>query len=65
MATKASDMPKGFTCECGKFHEFGAYVAAHWDMILDHTCDQCGARHSVLKGSATLRKNGKMPKEKK
>lgn len=43
-------MEKGFTCECGKFHEFGGYVAAHWNESLIHTCDACEAKHSVRAG---------------
>jgi len=43
----------GFTCECGKFIEFGAYVLAHWDIELTHTCD-CGRKHTVESGSVTL-----------
>lgn len=49
-----SGMPKGFKCECGKEHEFGAYVYAHWDIELFHTCDNCGARHEVFQGNVTL-----------
>ena len=43
----------GFTCECGKFIEFGAYVLAHWDIELTHTCD-CGRKHTIKSGSVTL-----------
>jgi len=49
-----SDMPKGFTCECGKQHDYPAYVYAHWDVPLVHTCDKCGRQHDVLRGKATL-----------
>jgi hypothetical protein len=43
----------GFYCTgCKKPSYFGAYVAAHWDMPLIHTCD-CGAKHDVLQGTAT------------
>jgi len=52
-------MEKGFTCECGKFHEFGVWVAAHWDMPLVHTCDSCGAKHNVLRGMVSLKKKRK------
>lgn len=53
-APKAKD-PDGFICECGKFHPFCGYVAAHWDLPLTHTCDECGAMHDVLRGVAELR----------
>ena len=42
-----TEFAKGFTCECGKYHEFGAYVHAHSFEELVHTCDECGRRHSV------------------
>jgi len=38
---------EGFTCECGKFHEFGAYVMAHTHEELIHTCDNCGRQHGT------------------
>lgn len=48
------NLPKGFTCtQCGKEHEFDAYVYAHWDTLLGHTCD-CGAEHGILRGVATF-----------
>ena len=45
--------PDGFTCECGKRHPFDAYVYAHWDVLLVHTC-ACGRQHDVLRGQAQL-----------
>lgn len=51
MARKNDD--KGFTCRCGERHEFPAYVYAHWDMTLTHTCDNCGRRHEVIAGVAS------------
>ena len=54
-----SDMPEGFNCAtCGKRHEFGMYVAAHWDELLTHTCDSCGAQHHVQRGVAEQIKAG-------
>lgn len=42
------DIPKGFNCSaCGKYHEFGVYVVAHFREELIHTCE-CGAKHSVI-----------------
>ena len=49
-------MLKGFTCECGEFHEFGVWVAAHWSLSLVHTCDKCGRKHNVCRGLVTLKK---------
>ena len=43
--------PTGFNCKtCDTFHPFGGYMAAHWREELSHTCDTCGARHSVRRG---------------
>lgn len=39
--------PRGFTCECGKFNEFGVYAAAHYNEELIHTCE-CGRKHIVI-----------------
>jgi hypothetical protein len=50
-------MKKGFICECGKYHEFGGYVAAHWREVLVHTCEACGRKHSVLAGNVRLIKS--------
>lgn len=52
-------MPKGWTCGCGTFHEFGVYVAAHWSDRLKHTCDRCGATHDVQRGVIKLLKKGR------
>jgi len=48
----SEEIAKGFDCSaCKKSHEFPAYVFAHWDTRLTHTCD-CGARHVILRGKA-------------
>ncbi|MFT4118712.1 hypothetical protein [Bradyrhizobium sp.] len=53
---------KGFKCRtCGKHHLFSAYVYAHADIELVHTCDNCGAKHWVLRYRAELIKAGKKP----
>lgn len=54
MGTK--ELPNGFRCECGKFHEFPSYVLAHWYDLIVHTCDNCGAKHQVVAGNALLLK---------
>jgi lysyl-tRNA synthetase class I len=48
--TNKGDMPKGFTCrKCGKVHEFGVYIYAHWGERFVHTCD-CGCSSNVQRG---------------
>ena len=47
----ARDLSKGYTCTCGKFNRYSAYVYAHWTVELVHTCD-CGKRWSILEGEA-------------
>ncbi len=48
-----------FACECGKTHVLSAYVCAHWDVALTHTCD-CGRRRKVLRGVVTLMRSKKL-----
>lgn len=45
---------KGFTCECGTFHEFAVYVAAHWSVELIHECSDCKRKHAIKHGGARL-----------
>lgn len=45
---KKPESPSGFTCECGKFHEFGGYAAAHSDIELIHICSECKKQHVVI-----------------
>jgi len=53
---KEKPLPKGFTCEkCRTPHAFPWYVYAHWGIDLVHQCD-CGAKHSIRNGVATLLK---------
>jgi hypothetical protein len=47
----ATDLPRGFTCVCGKWHDYPTYVYAHWRYFLTHTCE-CGQAHSILCGIA-------------
>ena len=35
--------------KCGKLDSFGPYVAAHWGVLLVHTCE-CGQSHEVIRG---------------
>ena len=56
-------VPTVFTCKrCGIVHDIPAYVYAHWDERLTHTCG-CGAKHTLLSGVvkpvATVGRKGK------
>lgn len=57
MAAKKRGLAKGFTCtSCGREHEYPAYVYAHWNVGLVHTC-KCKARHCITRGIAAPLKN--------
>lgn len=47
------ELPTSYKCVCGEEHKFPAYVFAHWDEELAHTCGKCGARHRIVQGKAT------------
>ncbi len=51
MTTEAEELAKGYSCECGAWHRFPAYVYAHWDIGVNHKCDSCGRENSLLKGA--------------
>ncbi len=42
-------LPKRFTCECGKFHEFSVWVYAHWDNVVWNRCE-CGRQNTIQCG---------------
>jgi hypothetical protein len=46
-------MTKGYTCICGEYNEYPAYVHAHWHDRLVHTC-KCNRRWEIVEGEATL-----------
>lgn len=53
------ELPKGFKCTtCNKEHTFPAYVYAHWDEELIHTCGDCGAKHIVMCGEIEVISEG-------
>lgn len=43
-------LPKDKCPSCGNEREFGAWVAAHWDLLLDTTCEKCDTQYSVRSG---------------
>ena len=54
---------KGFNCEtCNQRHEYPFYVYAHTLDVLNHTCDKCGAVHSIVMLTAKQKKKGKVRK---
>jgi hypothetical protein len=49
-----SGQPKGFKCHtCFTYHEFDAYVMAHWRERLVHVCT-CGSKHAIKCGDTTM-----------
>ena len=44
------ELPKGFTCTCGRKHKFPMYVYAHWTIELLLICGECGKKWSFLEG---------------
>ncbi|VVB52807.1 Uncharacterised protein [uncultured archaeon] len=46
---KKKTLPKSYKCACGKVHVHPAYLYAHWDEIITHTCD-CGRKNDLLRG---------------
>ena len=43
----------GYYCRCHKFHLFHAYVYAHMNIDLIHTCS-CGRQYNIFQGVATF-----------
>jgi len=43
-------LPKGYTCECGKFNEFHVWVFAQWRELITHHCE-CGRMNYLCEGS--------------
>lgn len=39
----------GYTCECGKFNKFTAWVYAHMHVRILHECE-CGRKNTLLAG---------------
>lgn len=59
MAFEKKPIPNGFHCvTCNKWHPFSAYVYAHANVHLVHTCD-CGAKHELLNFRVEQTKRGK------
>lgn len=43
------EIPKTYTCTCGRVHEFAAWVYAHWNILLVHRCE-CRRVNQLLRG---------------
>lgn len=53
-ADSGEKLAKGFRCECGAWEEYPAWLFAHWDDRVNHTCDVCGRKHVLFRGEARL-----------
>jgi len=42
----------GYTCVCGKTHEYQTYMYAHWHDKIKHTCECCGRVAHIQNGVA-------------
>ena len=52
-----TELPKGFTCDCGREEEYPSWVFAHWNEALVCTCEDCGQKWSIFRGLARKEKN--------
>ena len=43
------DLKKGYVCGCGKYNRFTAWVYAHMNIKIRHTCE-CGRTNILLRG---------------
>lgn len=58
MSKKAEEkIEKGYRCGCGKYHEYPAYLYAHWYEHITHTCE-CGRPNALCEGKAEI---GELP----
>lgn len=48
-----TNLPKGYICICGTFHEFVLWVYAHWNEDIDATCTKCGHHNTIRRGVRT------------
>ena len=55
---------EGFTCFCGTFTRFNAYVYAHMNEQLTCECEQCYAKFAIKRGRVRVIKAPKMAGEK-
>jgi hypothetical protein len=51
----------GYKCNCGKWHDFPAYVIAHQHDVLTHTCPKCKRKNGIYELTVEIEKR---PKEK-
>ena len=52
------ELSDGFNCStCGTYQKYSAYVFAHWDIELIHTCE-CNAKHRIKRGLAQQIESG-------
>lgn len=50
---------QSWQCDCGEVHELGgAYLAAHWGEMLEHTCSKCKVGRTVRRGRLTDLRSG-------
>lgn len=52
--SERKQLERGFTCKCGVWEKFPAYVFAHYREDLTFTCPQCQRQWSIRDGVATF-----------
>ncbi len=50
---KKEERSNGFTCKCGEYHKYPAYVHAHWNLRLNFTCPECDRKFKVFQGKVS------------
>lgn len=60
MTEEKYTFPKDICPYCKNERHYSLYAAAHWDVLLDTTCEKCGKLYSVLRGRAIKRKQKKI-----
>lgn len=58
-----SDLPRGFTCECGEETKYSPWVYAHWDTELVYQCPKCKNVYNLIRGFAVKQNKRKRTKK--
>ena len=45
-----SIFPREYTCGCGKAHRFDGWAYAHFDIVIEHVCNNCKKTNHLIGG---------------